>query len=743
MKIAFIDIHNFRKLEKCRIELSGDKTVFVGANNSGKTSAMDAFGKFLIDKDRFIFNDIFVLRRTLINSIGEHWNDTEADVPNDLSNWDTILPAMDLWLEVADNEMQYISHIIPTLKWKGENIGVRLSYQPINIEKLFHDYRVAFSEARNTEATTTEEKIKSKLWPKSLCDFLEKNLNNYFALKAYKLDPAKQNEVQVTKVLTECSSDTPLEGLIKIDMVPAQRGFSDVESSSTQSMVKNKVGGSLSSQLRSYYDKHLDPQKTPTAEDLDMLVAIERATDVFNTSLNSKFKNAIEELEQLGYPGVSDPKITITTKVSALETLKHDSAVQYALTKDDNMELYLPEKYNGLGYQNLISIVFQLMRFRDEWVKKGKARKNKIDRENTIEPIHLVLLEEPEAHLHMQVQQILIRKAHDILCNDPFLKEYKGFKTQLIVSTHSSHIAKECNFENLRYFKRLLPTGDKNVGTSTVINLSTVFGGENETARFVTRYLQATHCDLFFADAAVLIEGTAEEMLLPHFIKNKFPGLHQRYLSILTLKGRHTHRLAPLLDKMAIPILVIADLDVGEPSGHHKKAKAEHGKSLISTNYTINTWLMNEKSLDALLCKKYEEKVIPKGTDIKYLIRVAYQTPVSITVTGLSNEAIPTTFEDSLIYTNLKAFEDKIEEYQSQEKDIAQINFLKELVTIISKSTNHDELKDGINALINSQSFKALFALDLIYEFDPEVINIPEYINEGLQWLQQQLMHNE
>ena len=42
MNIKFIDILNFRKLKKCRIDLSPKETLFVGANNSGKTSAMDA-----------------------------------------------------------------------------------------------------------------------------------------------------------------------------------------------------------------------------------------------------------------------------------------------------------------------------------------------------------------------------------------------------------------------------------------------------------------------------------------------------------------------------------------------------------------------------------------------------------------------------------------------------------------------------------------------------------------------------
>ena len=47
MNIAFVEIKNFRKLKSCRIDLSPKSTIFVGANNSGKTSAMFALVKFL------------------------------------------------------------------------------------------------------------------------------------------------------------------------------------------------------------------------------------------------------------------------------------------------------------------------------------------------------------------------------------------------------------------------------------------------------------------------------------------------------------------------------------------------------------------------------------------------------------------------------------------------------------------------------------------------------------------------
>lgn len=215
--------------------------------------------------------------------------------------------------------------------------------------------------------------------------------------------------------------------------------------------------------------------------------------------------------------------------MSTSETLKHDAAVQYALSKSDD-SLKLSEKYNGLGYQNLISMVFDLMRFRDDWMREGKAKQAKQGSDWAIEPLHLVLVEEPEAHLHVQVQQVFIRKAYDVLTNHKFIKENENFATQLVISTHSSHVARETNFADLRYFKRLSEGSESTIATSKVINLSDVFGKEDETDKFVTRYLQSTHCDLFFADAVILVEGSAENMLLPLYTKQISQAVSKIYI---------------------------------------------------------------------------------------------------------------------------------------------------------------------------------------------------------------------
>jgi predicted ATP-dependent endonuclease of OLD family len=66
--------------------------------------------------------------------------------------------------------------------------------------------------------------------------------------------------------------------------------------------------------------------------------------------------------------------------------------------------------------------------------------------------LHLVFIEEPEAHLHMQLQQVFIRKVLEIVTVDGEDAEFAT--SQVVVTTHSSHIVYERGFIPVRYFRR-------------------------------------------------------------------------------------------------------------------------------------------------------------------------------------------------------------------------------------------------------------------------------------------------
>ena len=733
MKIKLFDIQNFRKLKDCRIELSDRETVFVGANNSGKTSAMDALIHFLVKARRkeISTTDFTLSNWRQINKFADSWVSGSERIGLTNSEWYALCPTLDVWLEVEDKEIYYVGHLIPTLNWTGGLLGVRLIFAPKDIEELQKEYIAAYSAAKETIRCTEldQKQLSLNLWPRSMRDFLERKLHSKFGfgIQTYLLNPDDLAETiddknPPQKLLEDqpALEIEPFDGLFRIDLIEAQRGFSDAISGG--SVQTGSARGNLSQQLRDYYRKHLDPLETPDSDDLDALQSLEKAQSTFDVKLKERFQDAINEIEGIGYPGFTDPTISLTSKINPIDSLDHPTAIQFDVFKQDESSddepLRLPEKLNGLGYKNLISMIFTLIEFRDGWMRVGKASKTISD--DIIEPLHLVLVEEPEAHLHAQVQQVFIKKAYDVLRNHAELKSLSKFTSQLVVSTHSSYLAHEVDFAKLRYFRREPAISGLDVPSARVINLSDTFGDkENETAKFVARYLKTTHCDLFFANGVLIVEGAAERMLIPHFIRTHYDRLNTSYISILEINGAHAHKLRPLIEKLGLHTLVISDLD--SLGADKKKTLPDRGRNLISGNDTLKKWLPQKEKLDEILDASDDSKV--NGN-----VRVAYQCPISIDFGNKNkkSDAIPYTFEDSLVLSNIETF-------RSLTNSTGMLNKM-------VKALGEDSLEKSRNGLFDALSGeKAKMAMDILFDVEPEKLNLPKYIDEGLIWLENEL----
>lgn len=721
MRISFVEIKNFRKLKSCRIDLSPKSTIFVGANNSGKTSAMFALKKFLQNR-QIVLDDFTISTLVSIKQLGEKYIDDSHPITPDISDWAEICPFLDVWLNVREDELRYVADIIPTLSWRSGLIGVRLIYEPKDAEKLYQSYVDAYKLAR-------ERSGKTALWPVDFIDFLQQKMKNHFTINAYILDeqklvnPTKDNIAHPQEKPTNISplAFDPFKNLIRIDIIPAQRWFEDSDGDDKSPKSDSSL---LSTQLRDYYDKQLDPERRPSTSDIKALNELQAAKAVFDKQISKRFKSAMDELSKFGYPGKFNPGIILESKANASDIISHSTIVKYPIFSDGLSEYKLPEKFNGLGYQNLISMSFKLMSFRDSWVN-GDRRNTDDEEIQAIPPIHLVLIEEPEAHLHVQVQQVFIKNAYNILRNNSLLQSKINFTTQLVVSTHSSNIALESEFSDLRYFRRT--KSENGLPISTVVNLSTIFGNSNSTIRFVKRYLKTTHCDLFFADAAIFIEGTGERIFMPYFI-NKYPILYDAYISILEIGGRYAHLFKPLIEVLGISCLVITDLDSSKRS-KREGVQPERGNGYFSSNPTIQNWVIHNTDLDYLLDLDSTRKIECNPNIVDAKVRIAYQTPITVLFSdGTEHEFIPTTFEDALAYTNFESF-----------KTMKGNGLIKKFKSAF-KSEDESRIAADIYSSIKSKSAKkAEFALDVIYNKDPKTIRVPKYIAEGLEWLQREL----
>ncbi len=727
MKIQSVHIRNFRKLKNCHIDFGEKETVLVGANNSGKTSAISAIVWFLKNTERFTLKEFTATNWALINTIGEKW--LEKDFVDDalLSShqWDNIVPSMDVWINIENGEQYRVNHLIPSLStWDGKKVGVRGQYVPKDVTKLYTAYKEAKTKAKDLEATEEWEKAGTpELYPKNLCDFLGKGLNlrEYFDVKYYiidsALDPDDEDEVQTTP--DNELDNNPLDGLIKVDTILASRDFSDPEGQTDCDI------DTLSKQFQQYYKSSDQEDEELTCEGLKLLGDIVTANNTYDKKLKKTFEVPVGELRNINYPGFQNPEIKIRSKIQIEEAIKHDSAVQFAIHGME--ELVLPEKYNGLGYRNLISIYLKLIDFREKWLKKFSEEKN-------IEPIHIVFVEEPEAHLHAQAQQVFVKKAFEALCNNKLIKENSWLSTQLVLSTHSNHVVNELDLNCMRYFKR--ENGSDKIPVSKVVNLSSTFGqNEEETKQFVTRYLRLTHCDIFFSDAVIFVEGPAEKILVPSFLAKA--GLDSYYVSVIEVNGRHAHSFRRLIEKLGIATLIVTDIDatetkVGENGKErHPSVITAKGKGYKTGNPSIKNWLPGKEKIDDLLAMDEKEKMVGN-------VRIAFQTPVNVKWDKNKDdltEVCPYTFEDALIFTNLELF---------RQEGLKKMGTITTIANLLKHSNSANDLQNKIFKKLESKSGfqKADFAISLLYKDDFVDLVAPVYIQEGLEWMKSYLDSN-
>lgn len=749
MHIDFIEVANFRKLLAVRVDIAKKATVLVGANNSGKTSAMMALRRFLVDHGNFSINDFTLSHWSKLDAIGTAWEEEAAGDEAPDFDWGSIVPFLDVWLHVPEKQLHFAQKILPTLDWDGSVLGVRLRYEPKNLEDFKREYLTFRSAAKAVMAVAAvapgEGTDPFSLWPKSMIEFLSRRLRSMFEVKAYLLDPAKledpgdgEAKPQQLPANSEALSNDPFQGLIRIDEISAQRGLGWTPSNSPgdedQSDSSTRQGKRLSTQLRGYYAQHLDPFDKPEEKDLEALQALHSARVQFGKQLSTSFEAALQELEAIGYPGLTDPKLTLTADLRPIDALTHASAVHYEVPThlaDVGYTNRLPEDSNGLGYQNLVSMVFALMSFRDKWMRVGKASKQSPTDEVSIPPLHLVLVEEPEAHLHAQVQQVFIAHAYGVLRRHDHLGDKEDLCTQMIVSTHSSHLAHEADFTSLRYFRRMPVNPIKgSVPVSRVVNLSRIFGTKDDTTRFVKRYLKVTHCDLFFADGAILVEGPAERILVPHMVRSRkeYGYLTRCYLTWLEIGGSHAHRLRSLLTALGLNTLVITDLDAKKADGSN--AIPKRGQALLTRNHTVKTWLPAQESLDLLLDMKPDALALldPSGVGV----RVSYQQPTKVSFgTDKDEEAIANTFEDALVYHNIEFF-----------KALEGTGLAKKFRDDLNTAANLDELASKLHGDL-AKGDKAELAMNLLESENLKQLVLPTYIDAGLKWLIAQLERKE
>lgn len=724
MKINCIRIQNFRRLKNTRIDFDPDISIFVGANNSGKTSVAHALDMFVNGgKEKFSIYDFTANCWEEINKIGD---DPQKSIEEKIE-----LPPIrvDLWFEIKSQDTHRVLDILPGLEWNGSVVGLRLQFQPRDTAETLTHYMEAKAKGSKHIPKTPDQKYKP--WPKNLIDFLGKNLTQEYEIKYYALD-INLFDQEFNEKPSFSARPLPIErgkslvkSLIKVNILHAQRHLSDQAS--------NARAEDLSKCLSRFYKRNLEKRD----EDHDALSALYESEEQFNAHLKNVFGGTLNSLGELGYPGVLNPHLIIKSALNPTNIMNQDTRVHYSLGGKEE-SLTLPDNYNGLGFKNLIYMVVELLDIKARWMEE----------EDEKALLQLVVIEEPEAHLHAQLQQVFIRKIWGIL-------EVEGedagyYNVQLAITTHSPHILYERGLKSIRYFRRQGERGPDQHSVS--LNLSDFYSREPFND-FLERYMKLTHCDLFFADAAILVEGNVERILLPLMIQKCAEDLNSSYISILEVGGAYAYRFKRLIEFLGLPTLVITDLDSVLVKADSNEEEADEieidvteeteqqpkyliGKACrpnkdgaITSNQTLVKWLPQKSTIRELLDAP-EESLIQVPTDeTPAIIRVAYQNEVNISWKEEHAKIVARTLEETFALENAEWCQDNDRKHLG-------LKIRKQPATI-------DELADKIHRKVEAGSFnKTGFALGVLSE-DQTQWQVPSYIKIGLEWLLEKLKDRE
>lgn len=378
----------------------------------------------------------------------------------------------------------------------------------------------------------------------------------------------------------------------------------------------------------------------------------------------------------------------------------------------------IPEGQFGLGYANLMSIIGEIIDYVETYPDEEKHSR-----------IHLICIEEPENYMHPQMQELFISRV-DRAVNLLLSNSGKNINSQLIITTHSSHILNSKihasnSFNNINYLTVLNNhTHVVRLNDRVVMDDEPIPEGmEKEVTeqrlndlKFLKKHIKFKVSDLFFSDAVIIVEGITEETLLPYYLE-KQDELKKYYISIFNINGAHGKVYRPLIKLLKIPVLLITDIDIKRnENDKNNHTQLTSLSDATTTNETIKEFNGNSENISSITSYFSKEN----------LFCIFQKDPIE------GQHA--TSFEEALILSNYK-------------NDILNSAIKKVKPGIYAGIVNAEGKQEFEKLISNSYQLqqklsdsKSDFANTLLYQIivaDQTIIipKLPKYINDGFDWL--------
>ena len=641
MRLSKIAIKNYRLLVDAELEVDENTTLIVGRNNTAKTSCIDCIDSILKGTP-FTYDDYPIAKRSsLILSI-EKFMSKEISYANllEMIDYISIDFIVDYMLDNPDDNLGALSPFIIDVDESVSTALIRAEYRlKIDEKALWHLFESYFYKDGKYDPNINEAR-----------SVFVSHFNRLFGIVIYAVNPTNPNDRQI-------KSQKELTDLFPLYTIPAERVLGEDGSQNDSSL------GKL---ITNFFNVNVDDLDPAVSKEIcELRKIVKEANEDVQKQSNTLLSSVVQKAIGFGYPNREELQLAVATQLSIDEQIKNQTKLTYISSSTNEA---LPGSHNGLGYKNLIKIEFLLAGFAKEVESNGTSC------------IPLLFIEEPESHMHPQMQNAFAEYLEN------YLKKISSVHIQAFLTSHSAHIANTVDFSKIRYAQKT---------SKGVIyrNLKAFANSNPENTDFIKKYLTLSRCDLFFADKVILVEGASERLLIPDMIakcdtsklfESRKYKLSAQYYSLIEVGGAYAHIFIPFTD--------IDSID-------DSRKKVVVSKGTKTSNATLQWWAKEAKGL--------REKDSPT---------ISLSDVISLT-------------EEQKTIGKCHI------EFQTEEKGLCGRS-LEEAM----KNVNRDYfgLSDSITEddLVFTDSSKTDFALDFISK-KPDYA-VPRYIKTGLVWLNDQ-----
>lgn len=291
------------------------------------------------------------------------------------------------------------------------------------------------------------------------------------------------------------------------------------------------INSELHGNTKSLLSKYCQSRENTEAELESVKNILKKSSDDLN---DLPFIPDIADKVQNKGKSIAGQYFSFPVSISFLSNYDVDAWSQLNLYYSPDENNNIPIQTLGLGQKNILYLSL--------FIAELENSSNKHE-------INILLIEEPEAHLHPQLQKILFANLNDLKT------------TQVFMTSHSTHIASDCDYKNLNILYRNI---ENQVKAFSPFKDGLLSDREN---LLLKRYIDATRSEMFFSSAIIYVEGVGEQFIIPSIAKEVYGiNLTEHNISVIPIHSRYFDPYLKIAQdgNLEIPTVAIIDGDSDE-----------------------------------------------------------------------------------------------------------------------------------------------------------------------------------